>query len=374
MIYHRRSIIAAGLSGLAISAANPGLAWAAAATDKRFVFIIQRGAADGLATVAPTGDPDFLRARGDLANESLSGTRLDDFFTLHPAMAETAKMFDQKQAAFVHALASGYRERSHFDAQNIIESGAAQPYGRDDGWMNRLLRLLPADNAKAMAIASSVPLILRGKAPASSYEKSRANGPDEDLMQRVAMLYAEDAQLSSLWQDAVETDAMAGMPQGNMRGGAAMGSMAAGLMNGPSGARVLMLETNGWDTHSGQKGRLGNQLKQTDALIAALRDGLGRDWSNTLVLIATEFGRTVAFNGTGGTDHGTGSAAMLFGGALKTGGTVTADWPGLAPSKLLDSRDLRPTVRFEELVTSALSYHYRMDPAQMKRAIFPDYV
>lgn len=274
MQYHRRSVIAAGLSGLAMSMVHPGMAWASAATNKRFVFILQRGAADGLATVAPTGDPDYLRARGDLAQEALTGRQLDDFFSLHPAMVETAKLFDQKQASFVHALASGYRERSHFDAQNVMESGASEPYGRDDGWMNRLLTLLPAEGAKALAVAPSVPSILRGPSPASSYEKPRGNGPDDDLIQRVAMLYAEDPVLSSLWQDAVETDAMAATQQGRMRGGAAIGSMAAGLLNGPSGARVLMLETNGWDTHSQQKGRLGNQLKQADALIAALRNGL----------------------------------------------------------------------------------------------------
>ncbi|MEP2102015.1 MAG: DUF1501 domain-containing protein [Parasphingorhabdus sp.] len=374
MRYHRRSVIAAGLSGLAMSMAHPGMAWASAATDKKFIFILQRGAADGLATVAPTGDRDFLSARGNFAEEALTGRKLDDLFTLHPAMVETAGLFEQKQASFVHALASGYRERSHFDAQNVMESGAMQPYGRDDGWMNRLLSLLPADSAKALAVAPSVPLILRGPAPASSYEKSRGNGPDEDLMQRVAMLYAEDPALSSLWQDAVETDAMAAVQQGKMRGGAAVGSMAAGLMNGPAGARVLMLETNGWDTHSRQKGRLGNQLKQADALIAALRDGLGEDWNNTLVLVATEFGRTVAFNGTGGTDHGTGSAAMLFGGALKNGGTVKADWPGLAAASLFENRDLRPTMRFEDIVTDALSDHYAIDPVQMKRTLFPNFV
>ncbi|QTD56771.1 DUF1501 domain-containing protein [Parasphingorhabdus cellanae] len=374
MQYHRRSVIAAGLSGLAMSVAYPGMAWASAATDKRFVFILQRGAADGLATIAPTGDPDYLPARGDLAQEALTGNKLDSFFTLHPAMVESAKLYREKQARFLHALASGYRERSHFDAQNVMESGAMQPYGRDDGWMNRLLSLLPAESAKAMAIAPAVPLILRGPVPASSYEKSRAKGPDGDLMQRVAMLYAEDPALSSLWQDALAADAMANMQQGQMRGGAAIGSMAAGLMSGLAGARVLMLETNGWDTHSRQKGRLGNQLKQADALIAALRDGLGENWNNTLVLVATEFGRTVAFNGTGGTDHGTGSAAMLFGGALKNGGTVQADWPGLAPANLLDNRDLRPTMRFEAMVTGALSDHYGIEPGQMKKTLFPDFV
>ncbi len=375
---HRRSFIAAGLTGFALAAQNPAIAWASAGTDKRFVFLLQRGAADGLAMVAPVGDPDFLRARGDLAGDAFNGVKLDSLFALHPVMAESAKLYSQKEATFVHAVASGYRERSHFDAQNVLESGAMKPYGRDDGWMNRLLKLLPAPQAKAIAIAPSVPLILRGTAPVGSYAKSRSPGANDDLMQRVAMLYAEDAQLSPLWQSAMQTDAMADSSAGTgateLRGGGAVGAMAAGLMQGANGARVLMLETNGWDTHSGQQGRLTGQLKQTDALVAALRSGLGTEWHNTLVIIATEFGRTVAFNGTGGTDHGTGCAAMLFGGSLQNGGKVSSDWPGLGAGKLYENRDLRPTTRFEDMITTALSHHYVLDPAKLKRALFPDFV
>lgn len=373
-ILNRRALIASGLTGLAVSAAFPSMAWAAAGTDRRFVFIIQRGAADGLAVLAPFGDPDFLRARGDIAAEALTGSKLDSVFALHPAMVQAAKMFAAKQAMFAHAVASGYRERSHFDAQNVLESGAMKPYGRDDGWMNRLLTLLPAPQAKAVAIAPSVPLVLRGAAPVNSYAPSRNAGANADLLERVSLLYGEDKQLAPLWAGALQTDAMAMTPDGAMRGGTAVGKMAAGLMAGPDGARVLMLETGGWDTHSGQKARLGNQLKETDALVAALRDGLHADWNNTLILIATEFGRTVAFNGTGGTDHGTGSAAMLFGGALAKGGSVIADWPGLATNKLYEGRDLRPTLRFEDLVTDALSLHYGIEPSKLKRTMFPDFV
>ena len=324
-----------------MAATMPGLSWAAANTDKRFVFIIQRGAADGLATVAPVGDPDFIRARGDLARDSLEGNKLDGLFTLHPAMKEAANLFGQRESSFAHAVASGYRARSHFDAQNILESGGIRPYGRKDGWINRLLTLLPKEKSKAVAVAPAVPLALRGPAPATSFEQSRRRGTDDDLKDRVAMLYAEDAELSSIWEDAVQTDAMAGMAEGRIRGGEAVGKMAAGLMQGPQGARVLMLDTDGWDTHSRQVNRLKNQLGQLDNLIAALRAGLGFDWKNTLVLVATEFGRTVAFNGTGGTDHGTASAAMLFGGRLKSGGTVEADWPGLKTGNLFEGRDLR---------------------------------
>jgi uncharacterized protein (DUF1501 family) len=370
----RRFFVASGLLGLG-AASFPALAWAAPATNRKFVFIIQRGAADGLATLAPTGDPDFLRARGDLAADALTGTKLDSMFTLHAAMSESAKLYGQKQASFAHAVASAYRERSHFDAQNILESGAGRPYGRDDGWLGRLLTLLPRDDAKGLAVAPAVPLALRGPVAANSYAPSRLPDANADLMQRITNLYAEDAQLAQLWSGAQAAEAMAGMPADQaLRGGAALGQMTAGLMKGPNGARIVMLETNGWDTHFQQKGRLNGGLKQLDALIGSLRDNLGPEWSNTLVMVATEFGRTVAFNGTGGTDHGTASAAMLFGGSLAGGGNVTADWPGLAPPRLHEGRDLKPTLRFEQFASDALAQHYRLDPVKTRRMLFPDFV
>lgn len=370
---NRRFFIASGIAGIGVTA-FPGLAWAVSATTKKFIFVIQRGAADGLATLAPIGDPDFIRARGDLAEESLSGTKLDGMFALHPAMAECAKLFASQQANFLHAVASGYRERSHFDAQNMLESGASRPYGRDDGWIGRLLTMLPKAEVNALAIAPAVPLALRGPIASNSYAPSRLPEANADLMQRLTTLYAEDAQMSKLWEGARATEAMAGMPANEaLKGGAALGKLTADLMNGPNGARVVMLETNGWDTHFQQKGRLTAGLKQIDGLIAALRDNLESEWNNTLVMVATEFGRTVAFNGTGGTDHGTGSAAMLFGGNLAGGGKVQSDWPGLSQAKLFEGRDLLPTHRFEDFASAALASHYGLDPVKTRRTLFPDF-
>lgn len=370
---NRRFFVASGVLGLG-AAAFPGVGWAAPGTSKKFVFIIQRGAADGLATLAPTGDPDFLRARGELAEEAAAGTKLDSMFALHPAMTESAKLFALKQASFSHALASGYRERSHFDAQNILESGADRPYGREDGWLGRLLTLLPQDDAKGLAVAPAVPLAMRGPVGANSYAPSRLPDVDPDLMTRLTGLYAEDAQLSALWDGAQAAESMAGAPADQtLKGGAALGQMTAGLMQGPNGARVVMLETNGWDTHFQQKGRLNGELGQLDALIGSLRDGLGAEWTNTLVMVATEFGRTVAFNGTGGTDHGTASAAMLFGGALANGGRIKSDWPGLKPSQLYEGRDLKPTMRFELFASEAVAQHYGLDPVKTRAKLFPDF-
>jgi uncharacterized protein (DUF1501 family) len=366
---NRRTLIA---SGLATGLALPKMAWAAADTDRRFIFVLQRGAADGIGLLAPTGDPAYSGIRGELA--ATEGAKLSSLFTLHPAMVESAKLFAQKQASFAHAIASGYRERSHFDGQNILETGAARPYGRDDGWMNRLLTLLPGGERRALALATAIPTVLRGSAEVTSYAPSRLPDADVGLMERVAMLYAEDAQLAPIWANAVQTEAMAGMTDPAGRGGAAAGKLVANLMNGAEGARVVLVESNGWDTHVNQPGRLNGLLKDVDAMIATLRTDLGPAWNKTLVLVATEFGRTVAVNGTKGTDHGTASAAMLFGGGLVGGGSIIADWPGLAQAQLYEGRDLKPTMRFERLVIDTLAAHYGIEPGKLARKVFPDFV
>lgn len=372
MMLNRRTLIASGL-GVTAAGFLPKMAWAAADTDRRFIFILQRGAADGLAMLAPTGDPAFAAARGELA--SSEGAKLSSLFTLHPAMVESARLFAQKQASFAHAIASGYRERSHFDGQNMLESGATRPYGRDDGWMNRLLTLLPGGERRALAIATAIPLTLRGSAEVGSYAPSKLPDADAGLMERVAMLYAEDAQLAPLWASATQTEAMAGTSDGiGGRGGAAAGKLVASLMNGPDSARVVMVESNGWDTHINQPQRLGVLFKGVDDMIAALRTDLGPAWDKTVVLVATEFGRTVAANGTKGTDHGTASAAMLYGGGLSRGGTIIADWPGLSSAQLYEGRDLRPTMRFERLVIDTLAAHYGIEPGKLARTVFPDFV
>ena len=370
-MFDRRLFIGSGATAVAL-AAMPKLAFAApAATDRRLVFIIQRGAADGLATIAPIGDPQFASVRGAFAQDAAGGAKLDGYFSLHPALAETAKLYAAKEALFVHAVASPYRERSHFDGQNVLESGGAGAYRLKDGWMNRLLGLLPPGEAKALAISPAIPMALRGARDVSSYAPSALPDASSDLMSRVAMLYENDSQLHSLWSQAMQTRAMAGDAAGGRKeNGAVIGALAAKLL-GEGGARVAMIETEGWDTHANQRGRLTAQLRNLDALLAALKTGLGPDWSKTLVVVATEFGRTAAPNGTGGTDHGTGSAAMLLGGAV-AGGRVIADWPGLATAALYEGRDLKPTTDLDALIAGAAAQHYALDPKRAMLTLFPE--
>jgi uncharacterized protein (DUF1501 family) len=270
-----------------------------------------------------------------------------------------------------HAIASPYRERSHFDGQNVLETGGNAAYVIRDGWMNRLLGLLPTPQAKAMAVSATVPMVLRGSREVASYAPSALPNASDDLLARVSSLYEGDAQLHGLWEQAMATRQLTGdMAGGNGRNAAAMGELAARLL-GPDGARVAVVETGGWDTHAGQRARLGIQLRGLDNAIAALRTGLGDAWGNTLVIVATEFGRTAAPNGTGGTDHGTGAVAMLFGGAVQ-GGRVLADWPGVAPAQLLDGRDLKPTLGLDALIASAVAQHYGLDYRRTLTALFPN--
>ena len=359
------------LTGAAAFLVAPHVAVAQAATDRRFVFIIQRGAADGLGTLAPTADPAFAPLRGAFAEDFAGGARLGDF-TLHPNLAQAAALYQAREALFVHAVASPYRDRSHFDGQNVLETGGNAAYALRDGWMNRLLSLLPTGDSRAIAVSATVPVVLRGSREVASFAPSNLPDASDDLLARVTALYEQDRELHAAWAQAMQTRAMAGDLSANEgRAGAATGALAGRLLAGADGARIAVIETGGWDTHANQRGRLGFQLRGLDAMIGALKAGLGADWANALVLVATEFGRTAAPNGTGGTDHGTASLAMLLGGAV-AGGRVLADWPGLAQGALYQGRDLKPTTDLDVLIASALSQHYRLDPGRTGRILFPN--
>lgn len=364
-MFDRRQMLA--LSAAALVA--PQIAWASAETQRRLVFVIQRGAADGLATLAPVGDPAYAGLRGDLAKGLIDAPRIGGMFALHPALQQVGAMFGAKQALFAHAVASPYRDRSHFDGQNVLETGGTLPYDRKDGWLNRLLALLPG--VRGLAISPTIPAAMRGPVQVASYAPSNLPDANDDLLRRVEAMYAADAQLHALWAEALQTRAMAGdAALDKAKGAEAAGKMVASLMTGPEAARVVMIETTGWDTHAGQNGRLAAQLGGLDAMLGALRDNLGAAWNDTMVVVATEFGRTAAANGTGGTDHGTASLAMLLGGTV-AGGRILADWPGLAPPQLYEGRDLKPTTSLDALIGSAVTRHFGLDPDRALGQLFP---
>lgn len=375
--FNRRSVLAGSLALGAGSLAMPRLAFAKGAGSKNIMFVILRGAADGLAMVAPFGDPDFVRQRPRFIGEYEDARRSSDgFFAIHPALDAIGTAFSEGDALFAHAIATSYRERSHFDGQNMLETGAAVPYAKEDGWLNRLVALMGAEAGtppKALAISATIPVAMRGAAPVSNYAPSALPGISGDFKERVARLYANDAQLSGLWQSALETRAMAaddGLR--NLRDAAKAGELAASLMREPDGARVGMIELGGWDTHVNQQGgfrRVGGQL---DAMLGAYRSAMGSSWKDTMVIVATEFGRTVRINGTNGTDHGTAGAAIVMGGNIR-GGQVIADWPGLSDEALYQNRDLRPTLAMQSLFAGATAEHLGLDPKTAMKRLFPDH-
>ena len=376
---NRRNFIRLLSIGGAAFLASPYISFANANTDRRFIFIIQRGAADGLNTVIPYADPNYAKLRGALAIDSAQAFKLDGMFALHPALSETAKLYTAGQALMVHAVASPYRERSHFDAQNVLETGGNLPYQLKDGWMNRLLTLLPSTQNEAIAFASTVPMALRGKVEVTSYAPSALPQASDDLLMRVSQLYADDAQLNPIWAAAMDTRNMS-EDTSNKQDPASFGKLAASFLARADGPRIAMIETGGWDTHTAQSIRLAKQLSSLDIMIAALRDGLsdgiGRNgvttlWQITTMIVATEFGRTAAANGTGGTDHGTGSAAMILGGDIK-GGRVIADWLGLNQSNLYEDRDLKPTLNLDTLIASIASASFDLAPDRVSKTLFPD--
>lgn len=371
--FDRRSLFAGSLLG-AGSLALPRLAFAQGTGSRNLLFVLLRGAADGMAMLAPVGDPGFEALRGATLADYENAPRLGSFFAVHPALAEIAKSAAAGEALFIHAAATAYRERSHFDGQNLLESGGTAPYATKDGWLNRLAGLMneraPAP-LRALAIAPAVPLALRGDAPVSNYAPSALPQASEDLLARVSLLYGADGELGPLWARALETRAMAaddGLK--NLRDASAAGELAASLMRGDSGARIGMIELGGWDTHANQRGAFARSARQLDALLAAYRTAMGAVWADTMVVVATEFGRTARLNGTGGTDHGTASAALVMGGAVR-GGRVIADWPGLADGKLYEGRDLAPTIALESVLAGAVAEHLRLDPKLAMARLFP---
>jgi uncharacterized protein (DUF1501 family) len=389
-----------GTGALAASAALPDVLFAHTGGSGRLVVIILRGALDGLAAVPPYADPGYADLHRELAiaapGAADGALALDNTFGLHPSLAFLHEGYLAGELLVFNAVASPYRDRSHFDGQNVLENGLAKPLGAADGWLNRALANLPRGGAqpgeRAVAISQNVPLILRGEAPVISKSPQTTPEVDEELLSRLADLYSKDDWLSARLSEAVQTEklvdegaaspeaAVMAAPPGTAVKVAApdrstgAARMAAALMRSDGGPEVAVMEASGWDTHANQggaKGALAQRLAGLDKAVRALKEELGPLWPQTAVLIVTEFGRTAAMNGTRGTDHGTGGCAFLAGGAVR-GGRVITDWPGLGRNALLDGRDLRPTLDLRSVFKGVLAEHLNVDAKTIARNVFPD--
>jgi uncharacterized protein (DUF1501 family) len=381
-----------GTGALAASAALPNVLFAHTGGSSRLVVVILRGALDGLAAVPPYADPDYAGLHRELAIAAPGGPdgalALNNTFGLHPSLAFLHERYAAGELIVFNAAASPYRDRSHFDGQNVLENGLSKPTGRADGWLNRALLALPRRAAgpgeRAVAINQNVPLILRGEAPVVSKSPQATPDVDEDLLARLADLYSNDDWFSARLSEAVQTEKMmddggavpkeAAVKQAAPDRVSAVAHMAASLMRSDGGPEVAVIEAGGWDTHANQggaKGALAQRLAGLDKALRVLADELGPLWPQTAVLVVTEFGRTAAVNGTRGTDHGTGGCAFLAGGAVR-GGRVIADWPGLKRAALLDNRDLRPTLDLRSVFKAVLDEHMHVDANTLAKRVFPD--
>jgi uncharacterized protein (DUF1501 family) len=363
--------------------------------DPRFLTIVLRGALDGLATVAPIGDPDWVALRGDNAlalDGRAPALKLNDNFALNPAMPNLHTMFKANEAIIVHACATAYRERSHFDGQDVLESGLSKPGASDSGWLNRALVGLAPDGrvdpngSKAFGVGPVTPLVVRGPAPVLSWSPQRVLPASADTAQRLRDLYRRiDQKFANAMEDHDKLNAIehAGEMDEKPMGGpgpaqvrayfAEVAGTAAKFLAQPDGPRVGALALDGWDTHVNEgivNGRLSQLLGSLDAALDAIKTNMGPAWRETVVALVTEFGRTAHINGTEGTDHGTGTVALLVGGALN-GGRVVADWPGLKPTDLYENRDLKPTTDLRAVLKGLLKDHLRSNDRQLADNVFP---
>ncbi len=372
----------------------PKFAYAAAGSrDPRFLLVILRGALDGLSAVPPIGDPDYAGLREGIAlakDGPEAALPLDGFFYLHPAMPNLARLYRQGQATIVHAAATGYRERSHFDGQDVLESGQPGAGRTESGWLNRLIASLPAGEGISrkgvLGVGVVPPLVVRGEAPVLGWAPPRMARAGSDLTMRLADLYGQrDPGLARALAQAIETEGLAqrrGMA-GEQKGGGGpdtadgmrrIAEGAAALVGADDGPRIAALAFEGWDTHAnegGAKGRLANLLGGLDGAFAAFEQGLAPVWKDTVVMVATEFGRTAAVNGTTGTDHGTGTVAFLLGGGVK-GGRVLADWPGLKSEQLYQNRDLKPTTDIRAVAKGVVSELFGVSGPVLAETVFPE--
>jgi uncharacterized protein (DUF1501 family) len=452
----RREFLTAGALAAGGVLLSPQVTFAGAANGNkpRLVFIILRGALDGLEAVPPCGDPGYAGLRGELEigrpGTDGGALALDGTFGLHPSLSFMHQTYAARELVVFHAVASPYRDRSHFDGQNVLETGYPQPHAAETGWLNRALAAIPAraapEKERGISIAPTAPLVMRGPAAVSSWSPSHLAPLDDDTLQRISDLYSHDPLLGRKLAEALAAEAIADQSRAGTGGstgrvtvvakGAAAGhpmmgaqadgsdpmmgsdrAMESGQMMGrdpvagedaamqrgadrrpllarrgqpgaqyaevveaaarflrqEDGPQVAVFDTLGWDSHfneGGAKGQIATRLAALDAALSALKAGLGPVWGDTAVLLATEFGRTVAENGTRGTDHGTATAAYLLGGAV-AGGRVVADWPGLSPRELYQNRDLRPTLDLRSVMKGLLAEHLGVPERALESSVFP---
>ena len=376
---NRRSLLLAGCAVSLVAVSGSAGAAAPQSGGKKVIVVILRGAMDGLSMLPKIDDPNIHEYRASLIDPK--AVPLGGGFALHSGFANLAEMYKAGQAAFVPATAGPYRERSHFEAQDLLESGSVRSV-TSDGWLNRALQRAPAAYS-AVSIGPVQPLIVRGKAQVASWSPSILPEASDDTLNRLMELYDKDTMLKASLVEALGAEKVAGKPDAanmsSMAGGGRSGPgqyvpmlQAAGkFLSQPDGPEIAVVSLDGWDTHAGQNQSLQQRFVQFDAGLKALKDTMGEAWSKTALVAVSEFGRTVRVNGAQGTDHGTAGAVMLAGGAIR-GGRMFGDWPTLKPAALFENRDLAPANDARAVFKGILREQLGWEQADLDGPVFPD--
>lgn len=371
----RRRFLQASSAGLLTSALSPGVAFANAPTDKRFVIVFLRGGLDGLHALTPYADTEYKALRPRLA--ITNPLKLDGYFGLNPELKGLHSLYKAKELSLIPAASTDYRQRSHFDGQNFLENGSGKPYGASDGWLNRALAEMGNRKTRlGLSVGHQVPLIMQGRQPVQTWSESDLPEVSDDFLASLSKIYKTDPLFAQAMRDARKAmDPELPPEMGRKRTFARpdttrAADAAAQLLAMPTGPRVAVIESQGWDTHHSQSRRLPELLGQLDKTVMTLKSGLGPAWSKTVVMVVSEFGRTVAENANRGTDHGTGGLVIMAGGAVN-GGRIAGDWPGLKGKALHDGRDLKPVNSIEAAFKTVLIGHMGLKDTQIYDKVFP---
>lgn len=373
------------------------ITFASAPWDTRLVVILLRGGMDGLDVVQPYGDRHFSGYRKTLkTGAAADASDLDGYFALNKGLSPLMPLWASQELAFAHAVSTPYRDkRSHFDGQDLLEAGTSMDVGEmgvRDGWLNRMLTRVPGVQGRtAFAVGREDMIILNGDAPTSSWSPdSRLDLSDRGIM-LLEQIYHDDPVFQAAAAEATElaesldlgavpefdedgsmvmnADMQQSVLKASSAGKAkALAQFAADRLNDDT--RIAVFSIGGWDTHRSQTRGLGRGLGQLSDAVLTLKEGLGSNWQKTAVLAMTEFGRTARENGSKGTDHGTGGAMLLAGGAIR-GGKVYGDWPGLADNNLYQHRDLLPTGDVRSYAAWVMRGMFGIETGEIEGHIFP---
>ena len=375
-----------------------GNGWAARATDddknhKRLVVVFLRGAVDGLNVVVPYSDSSYYVSRPTIAvpgpNESGGALRLDSHFGLHPTLTPILPLWEKGTLAFVHASGSPDPSRSHFDAQDYMETATPGLAKTPDGWLNRLLEVLPGtrSSSEALSVGPTLPRILSGRIPAANLPLGKAGTRPTPLDRpeiqaafdrlytgndSLSVTYREgEASRKKLLAELTEEMQMADQGAPSPVGFADEAKNLGRLMARDPSLKIAFIALGGWDTHVNQgsvQGQLPNRLNALGDLLSTFVQALGSAYSDTVILVMSEFGRTVHENGNTGTDHGHGNVIWVLGGSVR-GGKVYGQWPGLSGNELYEGRDLAVTTDFREIISVVLESQFGLTSTQLNKVI-----